>query len=85
MTRSSICFIDYSGRTLGTSGQFTGIIALMLQANPYLTPFEVEQILEETADSIAPSGVEMGFVALMSSFPNGAVLPIAWGDMFNIV
>lgn len=77
--------IDYAGGTSGTAGQIAGIVALMLQANPYLTPFEVEQILEDTADTIAPSGMAMAFVPPMSSFPDGAVLPVAWGEMLNMV
>lgn len=84
--------IDYSGGSSGTAGQIAGICALMLQANPSLTPAEIEAILEETADNIAPSGpfpwepnFAMSFVPPMSSFPDGAMLPAVWGDSLDFM
>jgi subtilisin family serine protease len=88
--------IDYSGGTSGTAGQVAGICALILQANPKLTPAEVEEILETTADKIATSGPYIyndgdaiptlfSFVPPMSSFPNGAILPAAWGTSLQLL
>ena len=84
--------IEYSGGTSGTAGQVAGICALMLQANPSLTPAEIEAILEGTADDIAPSGpfpwepnFAMCFIPPMSSFPNGTVLPAVWGESLDMV
>jgi subtilisin family serine protease len=80
--------IDYSGGTSGTAGQVAGICALLLQANPKLTPAEVEEILVETADEIAPSGplpFAMSLVPPMSSFPEGTLLPAVWGTTLDMI
>jgi hypothetical protein len=80
--------IDYSGGSSGTAGQVAGICALMLQANPKLTPAEVEEILVETADEIAPSApfpFAFSFVPPMSSFPEGTILPAIWGTTLDAI
>jgi subtilisin family serine protease len=80
--------IEYSGGTSGTAGQVAGICALILQANPKLTPAEVEEILVETADSItlsAPMPFTVSFVPPISSFPSGTILPAVWGHTLDLV
>ena len=80
--------IDYSGGSSGTAGQVAGICALLLQANPKLTPAEVEEILVDTADEIAPSAAfpfAWAFVPPMSNFPEGTTLPAIWGTTLDMI
>jgi subtilisin family serine protease/subtilisin-like proprotein convertase family protein len=43
-----------AGGTSGAAAAVSGVVALMLSANPNLTALEVKQILQETADKIGP-------------------------------
>lgn len=76
--------LEYGGGTSGTAAQVAGIIALILQANPNLSPNEVEQILENSADFIPPAGLEWALVPPMSGFPDGILLPNPWGTLLNM-
>ena len=55
-----------------------GVAALMLQKNPNLTPFEIEQILESTALPLTPDCADV-IIPL-----EGSGDPATWGDHSNV-
>jgi len=73
--------LHYAGFTSGAAPQVAGIIALMLHANPDLSVSEVETILKESADEIAPWYLGEYFIPpfLYPGFIYGGMMPVFWG------
>ncbi|MFX1587119.1 MAG: S8 family serine peptidase [Promethearchaeota archaeon] len=73
--------LHYVGATSGAAPQLAGIIALMLQANPDLSVSEVETILKESADEIAPWYFGYYFIPPypLPGYFYGGMLPTVWG------
>jgi len=80
--------LHYAGFTSGAAPQVAGIIALMLHANPDLSVSDVETILKQSADKIAPwylGGIPSSPLPGYFIPPNplayylGGMMPVFWG------
>ncbi|MCA9062156.1 MAG: S8 family serine peptidase [Planctomycetaceae bacterium] len=74
-----------SGFTSFSTPRVAGLVALMLEKNPYLTPAQIEQILEDNATPLPASGSAIYYARDLATVSEYGAVPVrtTWFDEVN--